>query len=247
MFNLSKKIVPVNFLLLIALIGAGAYLAPLSPATQAADNDFLLTWSSDSYVPLDYEGKALPSRGSLLKINAIPTKKLATNPDFLYYRWLLDDELVYSTPGQGKSSLLLRVTKWGGDSYKVTSQILDSQENVIWRGSMIIKIASPQVLLKSADSGYALTDSIAASTGKNLNLIALPFFFHAQKLSDLTFNWAVDNQPLTSLDEKNPHQLMIKIPVANLSQSVFKDLSLAVKNKIDQLQQFTINLIIEIK
>ncbi|MBU2037462.1 hypothetical protein KJ866_04690 [Patescibacteria group bacterium] len=247
MLNLLKKIIPVNFLLLIALIGAGVYFAPLTSSTRAADNDFLLTWSSDSYVPLGYEGKALPSRGSLIKINVIPTKMLPSNPDFLYYRWLVDDELVYSTRGQGKSSLLLRVTKWGGDSYKVTSQILDSQENTVWRGSITIKIASPQVLLKSADSGYALADSMIAGVGKNLNLIALPFFFHAQKPSDLTFNWTVDKQKPAASDEKNPDQLIIKIPTANLSQSVFKDLSLAVKNKLDRLQQFTVNLIIEIK
>lgn len=244
----NRLTIIVSSLLIIILLGLGFYLAPPAPPARAADNDFLLTWSSDSYVPLDYEGKALPARGSLIKVAAIPTKKLAANPDFLYYRWLLDDEVIPSAQGQGKSTFAIRVTKWGGDSYQVTCQILDSQANTIWRGSLTIKVASPLVLLKPLNgSGYALRDSLAASTGQDLNLVALPFFFHTQRPSDLSFNWLVDNEALSSLDEKNPQQLTIKIPAAILSKSIFKDLSLAVKNKLDQLQQFTVNLIIEIK
>ncbi|MBU3901425.1 hypothetical protein KKF25_02165 [Patescibacteria group bacterium] len=247
MFNLLKKSIYVKFLLLTALLGAGLYLVSSSPATRAADNDWLLTWSSNSYVPLGYEGRALPSRGSQIKVTAMPTKKLAQNPDALYYRWLLDNEIMYSAQGTGKSSFQFRVTKWGGDSHEIESQILDNQENIIWRGFLSIKIVSPQVLLKTPGSYYAFVDSVSSKTGKNLVLTALPFFFQAQKLTDLIFNWAVDGQTLSALDEKNPDQLTIKIPAGDLSESIFKNLSLSVQNKTDELQQLTVNFSLEIK
>ena len=233
-------------IILFSLV-AGAYFASSTPNSQAAASDWTLTWSSDSYVPPGYEGKALPARGGLIKVHALPVKKLTTNPDFLYYRWLLDGKLVYSAQGQGKSTLSFRATKWGGDSYEVACQILDSQDNVLWRSSLAIRVASPQVLLKLEDSSYALKNSLLAKTGENLTLIALPFFFRAADLAGLSFSWQLDSATLASPDEKNPDQLTIKIPAAALPESVFKTLSLAVKNKLDQLQQFALELIIEIK
>jgi len=248
MFNLLKKSTSVNSLLIILLIVAGLYFALAAPpVARAVDNDFLLTWSSNSYVPLDYEGKALPSRGSTIKVAVLPTKKLSQNPDALYYRWLLDNEIMYSAQGIGRSSFQFRATKWGGDDHEIESQILDSQEKIIWRGFLTIKIASPQILFKTTNSNYAAQDSLIAATGQNLTLLAEPLFFNTQNIADLAFSWAIDRQILDTLDEKNPNQLTIKIPAGNLSASIFKDLSLFIQNKADQLQQSTINLNIEIK
>lgn len=247
MSNLLKKSVFISFSLLFAFTSVGAYFTPPLPVTHAADSDFLLTWSSDSYVPLGYEGRSLPSRGSMTKVAVLPTRKLAQNPDTLYYRWLLDNEVAYRAGGQGKTSFAFRVTKWGGDSHEIESQILDSNENIIWRGFLSVKIASPQVLLKAAGDNYAIVDSLFSSPGQNLILTALPFFFRAQKPADLLFIWTVDGQTLSSPDEKNPDQLSIKIPAGRLTSSVFKNLSLFIKNKADELQQLTINVSLEIK
>lgn len=244
---MSKTRFATIIIIIILLLGARFYFASSSPIAQAVNNDWLLTWSSNSYTPPDYEGRSLPSRGSQIKVAVIPTKKSSLNPDSLYYRWLLDNELAYQSNGQGKSSFVFVATKWGGDRHEIESQILDSQENIIWRGYLSIKIVSPQVLLKSPGSYYAAADSVASKTGRDLALTALPFFFRAQKITDLVFNWSVDGQTLGSLDEKNPDQLTIKIPKGNLSASIFKDLSLFIQNKSDQLQQLTVNITIEIK
>lgn len=230
-----------------ALIGLSLYFSPGATITQAADNDWLLAWSSNAYVPLDYAGRALPARGSAVKVMVLPTKNPAQNPDALYYRWLLDGEPVSRSGGQGRSSFIFTATKWGGDRHEVEAQILDSRGNALWRGSLSLKVASPQVLLKTPAGYYALTDSAPGTTGKDLELTAQPFFFQAQKPSDLLFNWSIDGQALTSPNEKNPDQLTIKVPKANLSEAIFKDLSLFVKNKADELQQLTVNIIIEIK
>ena len=241
---------PHRFTLIIIialLLGAGFYLAPGAPSTRAAAGDWLLAWSSNSYVPQNYEGKALPSRGSAIKVSAIPTKKLPQNPDALYYRWLLDGDIMGWAQGRGKSSFEFKVTKWGGDSHEIESQILDSEENVLWRGSLSVKIVNPQVLFKTIGNNYSVKDSLAAGTGQNLTFIAEPLFFNAQKISDLIFNWTLDGQALTSPDGKNPDQLTIKIPSGNLSTSIFKNLSLSVQNVADQLQQSKANLSIEIK
>jgi len=236
-----------SIITILILLSAGFYLAPGAPSARAAAGDWLLTWSSNSYVPQGYEGKALPSRGSSIKVSAIPTRKLAQNPDALYYRWLLDGDIMGWAQGQGKSSFKFTVTKWGGASHEIESQILDSDENVLWRGSLSVKIVNPQVLFKTNGNNYAARDSLTATTGQNLTFIAEPLFFNAQKMSDLIFKWTLDGQEPTALDEKNQNQMTIKIPAGNLSASIFKDLSVFIQNKTDELQQSKANLSVEIK
>ena len=214
---------------------------------SAADNDFLLAWSSASYVPQEYKGRALPSNGSLVKVFALPTKDLARSQESFYYRWLLDNELAYSANGQAKSYFNFTITKWGGDKHEVECQILDSDENIIWRGFLTIGVVDPEVLLKTGTSNYALSDSLATNTGRDLNFTAWPLFFRAQQPSDLTFEWTLDQQTLSANEGKNPNYLTIKIPSGKLSESLFKNLSLLVKNKADELQQLRMDLIIEIK
>jgi len=236
-----------SIITILILLSAGFYFTPAALNARAASSDFILTWSANSYIPLSYEGKALPSRGSSIKVSAIPTRKLTQNPDILYYRWLLDGDIMGWAQGQGKSSFKFTVTKWGGASHEIESQILDSEENVLWRGSLSVKIVNPQVLFKTNGNNYAARDSLTATTGQNLTFIAEPLFFNAQKISDLIFNWTLDGQTPISLNEKNPNQMTIKIPAGNLSASIFKDLSVFIQNKIDELQQSKANLSVEIK
>ena len=66
-------------------------------------------------------------------------------------------------------------------------------------------------------------------------------------MSDLIFKWTLDGQEPTALDEKNQNQMTIKIPAGNLSASIFKDLSVFIQNKTDELQQSKANLSVEIK
>lgn len=238
-----------TIILLIALIGAGFYFAPEAPSARATTNYFILTWSANSYVPLSYEGKALPIRGSKIKVFALPAKKLAQNPDYLYYRWLLDDDVVGWASGVGNSFFQFTASKWAGDYHKIESQILDSQQGAtLSQNSIYIKIIDPEVLISSSsNSNYSIIEKVIAKTGQNLTILAEPLFFNVQKISDLIFNWTLDGQAPTSIDEKNQNQMTIKIPAGNLSASIFKNLSLSVQKQADQMQQSTVNLSVEIK
>lgn len=241
-----RHLIPIT--ILAAAIGAIFYSAITpAPLAQATGNDWLLAWSSDSYIPPDYQGRALPSRGSTIKVALVPINKSAPNSEQLIYRWLLDDEVAYSAGGRGKSSFAFKATKWGGDSHRIEAQILDGQENIVWRSSLSIRIANPQVTLKTSGGQYAIVDSADSGTGRNLALSARPFFFQAQKISDLLFKWTLDGQTLTAPDEKDPDRLTIKIPAGKLSETVYKNLSLFVENKADELQRLTVNITIEIK
>lgn len=233
MNNFFSKILLIGVLTAIAL----TIIQKTPSAKSQTGNDFILVWSSDSYVPPDYPGKALAARNSQIKVVALPNGALTGNFDKLYFRWLLDDEPIGYAKGQGKSSFSFLTQKMPGDTQTVLAQILNEKENVIAQSALTIQISNPEILLFQEPGGYALQNNLETATNKNINLSAVPLFFHIQTPDELNFNWQFDNQTLTNPDQANLKSVTLKIPKASLSEPVVKQLNLSATNKKDQLQQ----------
>lgn len=242
---MSKNFLKILFL--ISLAGLVIFMPTQSPQAQDISGDFILTWSADSYVPAAYQGKALPTRLSKVRVVALPTKKLAYDPEKLYYRWLLDNEIAGKSGGQGKSAFNFLVTHWGGNAHEIESQILDENENMLARNFISIPVVEAQTLLLQPASDYAAQDKITAGTGQQLNLFASPLFFHIKNLAELNFEWNFDGQTLTSTDQKDLNRFTLKIPAGTLTESLLRQLKLYVAHKLDEFQQTINDLTIEIK
>ena len=243
---MPKKIFSQISIILI-LLTLGLTLPTKLPRAQDVSGNFILAWSSDSYLPPGYPGRALPSRLSRVRVTAMPVEKLTYNPDQLSYRWLLDEQVAGRDSGPGKSAFTFTVTKWGGDSHEVQLQILDLGGNVIGQNSLLIPVVEPQTLLVASNENYAAQDTLPARTGQEINLLAAPLFFAVKALDELNFEWNFDGQTLTSADQKNLNRFTLKIPAGNLVQSLWRQLKLYVSRKVDELQQSSNELMIEIK
>ncbi|TSC53321.1 MAG: hypothetical protein LiPW39_333 [Parcubacteria group bacterium LiPW_39] len=243
---MSKKIFLKIFILTL-LMTMSCFWPAQSPRAQDVSGNFILAWSSGSYVPANYQGKALPTRLSRVKVVVLPTKKLSQDPEKLYYRWLLDNEIAGKSGGQGKSAFNFWVTRWGGDYHEIESQIVDENENIIARNFISIPVVEAQTLLWRPNSDYAAQDKITAKTGQQLNLFAAPLFFHIKNLAELNFEWNFDGQTLTSADQKDLNRFTLKIPAGTLTESLLRQLKLYVTHKVDQFQQTLNDLTIEIK
>lgn len=217
----------------------------LSPTTK--ENNFILSWSCDSYVPADYLGKALPTHGSKVKVVATPTKMLAQHPDTLYYRWLLDGDIMGWAYGVGKSTFEFTVRKWAGNDHEVESQILDANENLISRNFVTIPVVAPEILLTQPKTDYAFRETLWTQTGQNLVLTAIPLFFPIKNPSEVNFEWKYAGELLSAQDQKNLDQLTLKIPKGKLDQPLVKELSVLATHKQDPLQQSVVNLTINIR
>lgn len=242
MFKIISKI----FFLIIILATGGSFYDQ-QKLVQAANNDFILTWSADSYVPANYQGRALPTRLTTAKVVALPIKKLTPDPEKLYYRWLLDDQIFGSSSGQGKSSFTFLVTRWGGDAHQIELQILDEKGGIADRLFTNVPVVESETLLHQPNSDYAAKDKIAVKTGQNLNLLAAPLFFRIKELTELNFKWSINGQAITDVEEKNSNRLNLKITPGELSKPFTQQLKLIVSRRNDEFQQTTNNLIMEIK
>lgn len=214
------------------------------PASSAPD-DFTLAWACDSYIPPDYPGKALPTAGSKIKVTAMPTKKLSYNPDLLNYRWFLDDDIMGWANGRGKSSLRFTATKETG-YHVVELQALDSQETVVFRQTISILMSRPQMILKDSLTGYSLEENYLASTGQNLNFKAVPLFFPISNLSQLVFQWKVDNINVP-IEEKDADWLKLTLPKGSLSSPLSKIIQISIHNRLDESVRASTSLNLEIR
>lgn len=107
--------------------------------------DFVLDWSTDTYIPLNYPGKALAINNSLIKVNAIPIAKSAANIESLQYQWYLDDAFVPTASGKGKTTFYFRARKSEGSTHEVRLKILDANGNQLTQKNLLIKIAAPEI------------------------------------------------------------------------------------------------------
>ena len=237
-----------RIIIIIAITLIGGWLLISSPRQiSAADNDFILAWSSNSYVPADYEGRALPSLGSQITVAVMPAKK-TLNSDTLTYRWLLDNELIGWANGQGKSSFRFAASHQDGAPHQIESQVLNADGNqLLWRGFLTVKLVRAQILIREAGAGYSAQEVLTTATGRDLKLFARPLFFHIKNPSEINFSWQFDGQTLASPDQKNLDQLTLKIPAGNLAATLTKSLKSTINHKTDPRQSATVNLNIEIK
>jgi len=230
---LKNRFLIIIVSMIIALIGAGAYFTSRATSLHAANNDFVLVWSSNSYLPTGYEGKALPSRGSQISVFILPTGQTSQNPDGLNYRWIRDGQIAGYANGRGKTSFKFVATKWYGEEHEVRVQVLDSQENVTFESTTYIPVVEPEILIKHTDSDYTAPKELYSSLGANLALKAIPLFFSVQKIDELNLNWQLDDQDVAS-----DNVITIKIPTGDkLSEPLQKTISLSATRKTDKLQQ----------
>ncbi len=213
---------------------------------SVSGNDFILSWSTDSYVPPDYEGKALPARNGYIRVVAIPTKMLSLHPDKYYYRWLLDGDIQGWAGGQGKATFTFQVTKWPGDSYQIESQVLDASETLVSKNTLSIEVAKPTLLLRQENMLYSLISNFDTSTGREVTLTAFPLFFNVAKASSLDWQWQLDGQAVSLAGQKDLSRLKLKIPTAKLSSPVQKSLTVSASDQLDKMQQAILDIIVNI-
>lgn len=234
-----------KFLLIIIVIFLSCFL-PTNQAKTASVN-FVLSWSSNSYIPQNYEGKALPTHSSEITVVALPIKKMSPGPETFYYRWLLDDRVFGADSGQGKSSFTFIATKWSGETHNIELQILDADGNLAEVYYISIPIVGPEILLVIPQSNYAAKDSITTQTNQEINLFATPLFFSIKNLFELNFEWSFDGNTIPNADPKNLNRFILKIPTGELSESIAHELKLYTTRQQNEQEMTTNNLIIEIR
>ncbi len=205
--------------------------------------DVSLTWSADTYTPPEYEGKALPTRGSLVTVVALPQIPNYSKED-LIYTWYVNGESQLRR-ARGAYEFSFRVTR-SVDNVFVMVDVKNLSGSISLREAVNIPVVRPSVEVyytDNLDSKFKYSFTVPLKRGNELFLIAKPYNFKIDKIADLSFIWKyLKRQNPVSLDKP----FLLKIYADKNSGKGSRDLELEVLNKMTNQERAFKNLEISI-
>jgi len=205
--------------------------APAQSQTPAID--LTLTWSTDTYIPADYPGKALPSRGSIVEIVA-NVDSLAANPWELDYRWFLNSSLQKESSGPGKIIFRFMVRQQAANNQSVRVEARDNQGVILSSASSEIRIVDPEIVLLGPLSSLSL-DEYQINSNQKVNFIAKPYFFNIDHLDDLDYSWHLADKEAAPESSDQPNILFLEIE--EIDRAISQRLTILAKNRNNYLEQ----------
>lgn len=226
-----KKYILLSFLIL---------LFPL--ATQAIEVN--LTWSTDTYTPSFYKGRALPTRNSNIEVaaNLVPE----TNIQNLTFNWYLDD--LFEENGKAKQIFSFKSGLRTNLHHFVRVEIADNEGNIIAESSNLpIRIVEPEIVVSPTKNNLDIFEQISDSldikyqvaADQELKFVAHPYFFGIEELDELKYAWQFAGRKAPQLNPKNPNILSLKI--GKVSRDIIQSLYLSTENRNNPLQRAQYN------
>jgi hypothetical protein len=189
-----------------------------------------LVWESDSYTPPFYRGRALPSAGSTLALQAFARFKRADGfvaPADITYTWRADGTLLSSLSGRGRSSVRIPgPSLYGSKKISVSA----TAEGFASSASVVISSVEPVLRLYidhpllGAMFHQALGTN-ARTTDAETTLVASPLYAPARNLADqnLVYAWRVNG---TAIEPDPAEPEYITLSASEGAQSATVELSL---------------------
>lgn len=157
-----------------------------------------------SYVPLLYEGRALPGEGALVKVTALPLlgdEGQAVPPSKLAYTWYINDTVFRNASGLGKQSAYIRLDYL--QNVNTVKVIVRSPYGNTAEKTISIYTHDVMPLLYTYDSllGVDFTKIVERryEAVKDFTLSLEPFYVSSEDKKPATFDWYLDGLPSTPL------------------------------------------------
>jgi len=157
-------------------------------------------WWTNAYVPAWYRGKALPTPGSTIFIQARPSFS-ASISNALIYTWLLDGEIVQSASGQGKSLFAYGIPKTELLASSISVRVTNLSKTIDQTADFSIPVVSPdpQIYELRPLEGIRTAQPIQTVTrqaGKAIDLVIEPFFIPRAIFTTARYQWALNGKNL---------------------------------------------------
>ena len=235
-FLIKNHILTIAFFLAVFLI-LGQLPFSEFVIGQTASIPVTLTWSTDSYTPLSYPGKALPSRGSLIEV-AANVEAEGFNPRELIYDWFVNEVVQKEGSGLGKQSFKLDTRSSVAQKFLIKVKIKNQQGDLLTQSNyLLIKLQQPEVVLlpKKLSVGPAKSNPYQFSSNQNVEFLAYPYFFNIDRTTQLDYNWHVSGQPTLESDGEMPNLFILKI--GQIGQAINQKLGVWAVNKKNPSQR----------
>ncbi len=169
----------------------------------------------ETYTPLSYQGRALPSAGSVVRVVAIPTlysngKRVPASE--LMFTWSQDGAVLFGGPVTGKEEVTIVMPRFSGTTVTVTAQKTDGSLRT--QNSLQLQSVRPLVLFYEESTLYGTllsAPSTFVTPKEEMTVRAVPYYTPGAPRGGgaLTYHWTVDGKRVepTSSD---PYTLTLK-------------------------------------
>jgi hypothetical protein len=227
---MKKKICFIIISLLIFALANNLLAEELNfDSSQITLNSLELVWSAETYTPFEYQGRALPTKGSMVDVYAVISVSGGTTSN-LKFSWFLDNTFQEANSGYNKTSFRFGVRRYSGSSHNVLVKIFTEDRSFYIEKSIDIPIYEPEVIMKQSDINP-------------LSVVAKPYFFYIKKLTDLIFEWTFSGQEPIISSNYNANVLDISISDKNTSETTEQTIWLNVKKNSEYIKQSANNSI----
>lgn len=215
-------------------------------ATRAITREHpIITWWTNTSVPLWYKGKPLPSPGSTVTIMATPGAGFGEPAPGLFYSWNINLEPHPEISGIGKNKFTLKTSFVPGTSQQIIVRISNGSQTITQEAKLILPTRSPELLVYQLTPA-GLTDfsrvisEFGGAAGGIFDFIAAPFYFRQDQPTQPALTWSVSGQAIPGGDK--PNILSIKTNTGESSQNTVSVRASAGKGNEKQEAKYLFNV-----
>lgn len=156
---------------------------------------------ADTSIPAWYQGRAVPSAGSQLRITAIPSDGSGFAPEQYTYSWYFNNEVVNAgaTRGQFQNTVTMPV----GRSANVRVTVTNNEGGLVAERSVAIPAQEPEVFFYETNAlrgtSQLAINGIFPLIGSEASVRAEPYFM-ANHTNNFLEEWSINNRVV-----KNPN------------------------------------------
>jgi len=196
-------------------------------AYAQAGYEFLTSWKADSFAPVWYEGKILPTRGSRVSVSfELLSNGKISNLSNTAVRWYVNDDLVKNeNNGLGIKNYSFTVTDYPGNNTEIRIAIPDYNGQSLNK-IIEIPVNSPEVVVESP--AFSLNNISKTAVFK-----ANPFFFNVKTMKNLSFQWTANGQSTGNYAGSNILNFNVD-PAISVNTEI--NLKVFVKNLLDEME-----------
>lgn len=193
--------------------GSGSAQIDLTPAPID------LLWEADSYTPPFYEGRALPTSGSKIRVLAIPHVTHADGSPVpasaLDFTWKVNGAILLAQSGIGANFITIPAAiLYGSDTIIVDVRAADGSQG--GEASAVVRTGNPQLLLYINSPLFGIMYHRALGESGNagdseIAFTAIPYFINSAspRSAALAYTWSIDGTGATT-DPNDPNEFTVR-------------------------------------
>ncbi len=222
-----KKILIALILIIVSGISAQFMVSSVEPSfaqsVPAAAPKIFLTWRTNTYVPSGFSGKAMPTAGSQIAASAeLIDNGKPVNLSKQNVYWYQDNNFIAG--GYGSQAVVFRAPDVAGGTIDLRVEFPNYSKGAQLK-TIAIPIVKPEAVIESPFPYGKFSSS-------PIQLLGQPYFFNADTISKLNFNWTVNGQAPSGAE--NPQNLNVKFN--SMSPDSALSVSLSIQNTDSRYQ-----------